>query len=148
MSNYKGAYSATYSICGGCRVGSSDEDSFDGLADITAALERCTRHNPRDVGSGDHSLSQGPEEAKSQNHALAPQHSGSTLSLSGDNSSQSLASKTDIHLHEQASVQAAVSDTTLQSQAKLVDEEESRFMKKLQEFQKGTAVLRQQISSG
>jgi len=114
------------------RIGSSEEEDFDGLADITAALKSCSQREPLDLGSGDHPLSKRAQNPALLPNALPPQHSRSTISLSSGSSSHSVASETEGRLHGQT--------------AEVADGEECRFMKKLQDFQKGTDMLKQQIS--
>ncbi len=130
------------------RIGSSEEEDFDGLADITAALKSCSQREPLDLGSGDHPLSKRVQSPELQSNAMPPQHSRSTVSLSSGSSSHSVASETEGRAHRQTSGVAAAGVMGLQSKLQVSDGEESRFMKKLQDFQKGTDMLRQQISLG
>ena len=129
-----------------CRAGSWEDRDLDGLAEITAALTSCSQGAPTDVGSGDHPLSREGQNPELQSRAMPPQHSRSSLSLSSSNSSHSAASGTQEHWHRQTSSSAPGGD--LQPSAQLSDGEESSFMKKLQDFQRGTDLLRQQISLG
>ncbi len=130
------------------RIGSSEEEDFDGLADITAALKSCSQRERLDLGSGDHPLSKRAQNPALQPNALPPQHSRSTISLSSGSSSHSVASETEGRLHGQTAEVAATGIMGVQSKLQVSDGEESRFMKKLQDFQKGTDMLRQQISLG
>jgi len=130
------------------RIGSSEEEDFDGLADITAALKSCSQCEPLDRGSGDHPLSKRVQSPELQPNAMPPQHSRSTVSLSSGSSSHSVASETEGRLHGQTAEVAAAGVVGVQSKLQVSDGEESRFMKKLQDFQKGTDMLRQQISLG
>ncbi|KAL0038714.1 hypothetical protein WJX79_004605 [Trebouxia sp. C0005] len=57
-----------------CGIGSSEEEDFDGLADITAALKSCSQREPLDLGSGDHPLSKQAQTPALQPNALPPQH--------------------------------------------------------------------------
>ena len=123
------------------RIGSSEEEDFEGLADITAALKSCSQREPLDLGSGDHPLSK-----RVQNPEL--QSITATVSLSSGSSSHSVASETEGRLHEQTSGVAVAGVVVVQSKLQVSGGEESMFMKKLQDFQNGTDVLRQQISSG
>ncbi len=128
------------------RIGSSEEEGFDGLADITAALKSCSQRELLDLGSGDH-----PQRAQNpalQPSALPPQHSRSTASLSSGSSCHSVASETEGQVRKQTSGVAAAGVVEVQSKMQVSGGEESRFMKKLQDFQKGTDMLRQQISLG
>lgn len=132
-----------------CRLGSSDS-SFDGMADISAALKNCTPYSPyspADVGNGDHPLSQGVQEPCLQDLAPKVQHC-SSVSLSGGSSSGSShgMSDTDAQLHRHWGVQSVNSLHMAGPGETQNEEEEGRFTRKLQEFQKGTDMLRQQIS--
>lgn len=124
-----------------CRLGSSDS-SFDGMADISAALKNCTPYSPADIGTGDHPLSQGLQEPCLSDLAPKVQHC-SSVSLSGGSSSTSSHGMSDtdaqLHSHWEQSV------NSLHMAGAGDEEEEGRFARKLQEFQKGTDMLRQRI---
>ena len=128
-----------------CRLGSRDS-SFDGMADISAALKNCTPYSPADIGTGDHPLSQGLQEPCLQDLAPKVQHC-SSVSLSGGSSSTSShgMSDTDAQLLR-LWVQSVDSLHMVGAGEGQDDEEEGRFARKLQEFQKGTDMLRQQTS--
>lgn len=125
------------------RSGSS-ENSIEDMAEIAAVLRGCTPFSPADISTGDHPLSQGFQEPSLQGFASKPRHSSSSTSLSGGSSCAALDTdaqlhRHDVHAHSAAKLPMGTAD--LESQ-----EEAGRFVRKLQEFQKGTDMLRRQIS--
>lgn len=128
-------------LTGTCRLGSSD-GSFDGMAEIAAVLKGCTPCSPADIGTGDHPLSQGLQEPSLQSLAPKLQHTASSVSLSGGSC---VVSDTDAQLHRHGSQPVARLEINRPGESQ-DEEEEGRFARKLQEFQKGTDMLRQQIS--
>lgn len=112
------------------------------MADIAAVLKGCNPYIPVDIGSGDHPLSQGLQEPSQLGVASKSQYNGSSVSLSGANSGLHVACDTDVQVHRHG-VQATHLARPGGSQD---EEEEGKFTRKLQEFQKGTDMLRQQIS--
>lgn len=125
-----------------CRLDSS-EGSSDDMAEIAAVLRGCTPYSPPDSSAGDHPLSRGLQESSLQGFASKPRHDSSTTSLSGGSSR---ASDTDAQLHTHA-VHVKPAASLYMGTAGLESQDEAgRFVKKLQEFQRGTDMLRQQIS--
>ena len=115
------------------------------MAEIAAVLKGCSRHSPVDVGTGEHPLSQGPQEPALQGSALHSQGRRDAGSLSGGSSSASVASASDA-LQHQLGEQTALGHHVKGGDLHRSDDEAGRFAKKLHEFQKGTDVLRRQIS--
>ena len=124
-----------------CRLGSSDS-SFDGMADISAVLKSCKSNSPADIGTGDHPLSQGLQEQSQCGVASESQYSGSSVLLSGRSSSIHVASDTDAQVHRHG-IQPKETLHMAKPGESRDTEEEGRFARKLQEFQKGTDILRQ-----
>ena len=77
---------------------------------------------------------------------MLTQHSSSSAALSSNHSSHSVASGTDAQQHGGTQGGAASAVPDLRSQASMSDGEQSKFMKKLQEFQRGTDRLQKQMS--
>ena len=115
------------------------------MADIAAVLKGCNPYSPADIGTGDHPLSQGLQEPSLRGVASKSEHSGSSVSLSGGSSATHVASNTDAQLHRPG-LQAKQALQMVEPGESRDGEEEGRFTRKLQEFQKGTDMLRQQIS--
>lgn len=114
------------------------------MAEIAAVLRGCTPFSPVDISTGDHPLSQGFQEPSLQGFTSRPRHSSTSASLSAGSSY--VASDTDAQLHRHdvrvkpaASVGMGTADLEPQDEA-------GRFVRKLQDFQKGTDMLRRQIS--
>lgn len=112
------------------------------MADIAAVLKGCKPYNAAEVGTGDHPLSQGLQEPSLQGVAWKSQCSGSSVSLSGGSSSIHVASDTDAQVQRHG----LLAKHMARPGESLDEEEEGRFSRKLQEFQKGTDMLRQQVS--
>lgn len=115
------------------------------MADIAAVLKGCNQYSPADVGIGDHPLSQGLQEPSLRGVASKSQASGSSVSLSREGSSTHVASDKDAQLHGPG-LQAKEALHMARPGESWGGVEEGRFTRKLQEFQKGTDMLRQQIS--
>ena len=127
-----------------CSRSGSSENSVDDMAEIAAVLRGCTPYSPADISTGDHPLSQAFQEPSLQGMASKPRHSSSSASLSGRSSCG--ASDTDAQLRRHdVRVQPAASLCMGAADLEPPDEA-GRFVRKLQEFQKGTDMLRRQIS--
>lgn len=113
------------------------------MAEIAAVLKGCTQLSPIDFSIGDHPLSQGPQEPALQGGALNSQRSSDNLLLSGGNSSASVACASDTLQHR---LDGQIASGQHAKGKHKSENEEGRFAKKLQEFQKGTDMLRHQIS--
>ena len=117
------------------------------MAEIAAVLKGGSQHSPNahaqrlDVGTGDHPLSQGLQETALLGQKLP---SMSSDSLSGG-SQVSVASSTDAQQYRRRELIGPKGQHLGQSKA---DEAEGRFARKLQEFQKGTDMLRHEICLG
>lgn len=125
-----------------CRTRSGDDGSVDGAAEITAALQRCSQNEFSDIGSGDHPLSQAFHGSKTQSPMVLPQHS--RVTLSNDSSSLSVASQASADWAQDSAEQVTAYESALQSEDSV--QQQSRFLKRLQDFQKGTERLQRQVS--
>ena len=125
-----------------CRLRGSDDGSFDGVDEITVALQRCSQSELDDSGCGDHPLSQAMDQREAQGHSMQLQQRRSDAMLSSGHSSHSVASIMSADQPQGAARQPVL------LQPENSDQGQSRFMKKLQEFQKGTDRLQKQVSLG